>query len=77
MDVARDNQRAAQTSYTGEQTAAFAAKIASSARINQYSYAYSYDNAGNLTANGTTTYTYDALNRMIARGTTRGDQSPR
>ena len=39
---------------------------------------YSYDNAGNLTADGATTYTYDALSRMTGRGTTtRGDQSPR
>jgi hypothetical protein len=70
MDVALDNQGAAQTSYTGEQTAAFAAKLASSARINQYSYAYGYDNAGSLTADGTTTYAYDALSRITARGST-------
>jgi len=39
---------------------------------------YTYDNAGNLTAEGTTTYSYDALSRMTQRGTTtRGDQSPR
>lgn len=28
---------------------------------------YSYDAAGNLTADGTTTYSYDALSRMTAR----------
>jgi YD repeat-containing protein len=31
---------------------------------------WSYDNAGNLTAEGTTTYSYDALNRLTARETT-------
>src|SRR5262249_18020895 len=31
---------------------------------------YIYDNAGNLTNDGTTTYTYDALSRMTVRGTT-------
>src|SRR6266498_186577 len=28
---------------------------------------YSYDNAGNLAADGTTTYTYDALSRTTVR----------
>jgi len=31
---------------------------------------YTYDNAGNLTAEGTTTYSYDALSRMTQRGST-------
>jgi YD repeat-containing protein len=31
---------------------------------------YTYDNAGNLTNDGTTTYAYDALSRMTARGST-------
>jgi len=31
---------------------------------------YSYDNAGNLIADGTTTYTYDALSRITQRSTT-------
>jgi len=110
-------QGAAQTTYIGDQTAAFAAKIASSARLDQYSYdglqrligaiespgssyaydydlagnrtavtvngttttttynaanqitnaGYSYDNAGNLAADDTAAYTYDALSRMSAR----------
>jgi len=38
---------------------------------NQISNAgYSYDNAGNLTNDGTATYSYDALSRMTARGAT-------
>ncbi len=31
---------------------------------------YSYDNAGNLINDGTVAYTYDALSRMTARGST-------
>jgi len=39
---------------------------------------YTYDAAGNLTADGTTTYSYDALRRMSSAARRRaGNQSPR